>query len=290
MPDGPQPLSRSQCHRLLTNPFYCGVIVFTGETYEGRHEPIVSRTLFDQVQSVINRKAKPKTPKLKPFLYRGMFRCGECDCFITTETQKGHNYLRCTKRVNRDCSQRFVREEEMNRQVTAAIASVALPAEVADWIIAELQSEWGRNDTDFATSTSDLHAKATQIDQKLTRLTDAYLDQALSLDEYKQSKARLIGDKQQLKDRIFDLEQSRGNWFEPAIRFVKASKQAAFLAEAGSDSEKRDFFKRTGSNLRVTNRELQWELRPAWQFVHDPGRFCPQKHSRPRCAGGCVCW
>ena len=30
---------------------------------------------------------KPKHSVFKPFLYRGMFRCGECGCFITTEAK-----------------------------------------------------------------------------------------------------------------------------------------------------------------------------------------------------------
>ena len=273
IPETSQPLSRNQYHRLLTNSFYCGIIDHKGEAFEGRHEPIIPRQLFEKVQAVVKRKAKPKTPKLKPFLYRGMFRCGECNCFITTETQKGHNYLRCTKRVKRDCSQRFVREEEIGRQVTEAVASVALPADWADWIIAELQTEWVHSDTDLATATRDLHSRATQIDQQIDRLTDAYLAQALTLDEYKATRTRLIGDKQEFKDRIATLEHNGGNWFEPAIRFVNAAKHAGVLAMTGSDSEKRDFFKKTGSNLRVLNRELRWEPREAWQIVHDQGRF-----------------
>ena len=83
--------ARSQYHRMLTNPIYCGILDYAGEQYEGKHEPIVSKELFDAVQDVVTRKSKPKTPRLKPYLYRGTFRCGECGCFITSETQKGIN-------------------------------------------------------------------------------------------------------------------------------------------------------------------------------------------------------
>jgi len=113
-------LSVSNYQYMLKNPIYYGVIEYNGEFYDGKHEPIITKKLFDSVQEVMARKSKPKTPKLKPYVYRGFFRCGECGCFITTETQKGHNYLRCTKRKN-PCSQRYVREEIITSQIKEEI-------------------------------------------------------------------------------------------------------------------------------------------------------------------------
>ena len=107
------PLSVSNYQLLLNNPFYYGIYRFRGETYEGVHLPLIDKNLFTKVQSVMAAKSKPKTPGLKPYLYRGTFRCGECGCFITTESQKGHHYLRCTKRVKKDCGQPYVREERI---------------------------------------------------------------------------------------------------------------------------------------------------------------------------------
>ena len=103
-------LAVSNYQKLLKNPIYTGLMLYNGEIHEGKHEPIITKKLFDSVQEVMVRKSKPHSKGLKPFLYRGFFRCGECGCFITTETQKGHNYLRCTKRKN-PCSQKYTREE-----------------------------------------------------------------------------------------------------------------------------------------------------------------------------------
>src|SRR5207249_9318136 len=111
------PLSRPQYHRMLQNPIYCGILRYGNESYEAKHEPIVPKTLFDAVQEVMAKRSQPKGLELKPFVYRGLFTCGECGASITTETQKGRNYLRCTKRVKRDCSQRYVREAEISRQI-----------------------------------------------------------------------------------------------------------------------------------------------------------------------------
>jgi len=73
----------------------------------------------------MKRKSKPKGRRLKYYVYRGFFRCGECGCTITTETQKGHNYLRCTKRKD-PCSQRYVREEIITSLGQEEIKKVSL--------------------------------------------------------------------------------------------------------------------------------------------------------------------
>jgi DNA invertase Pin-like site-specific DNA recombinase len=109
-------LAVSNYQKLLKNPIYTGLMKYNGEIFEGKHEPIITKKLFDSVQEVMVRKSKPKSRGLKPYLYRGFFRCGECGCFITTETQKGHNYLRCTKRKN-PCSQKYTREEIITSEI-----------------------------------------------------------------------------------------------------------------------------------------------------------------------------
>jgi DNA invertase Pin-like site-specific DNA recombinase len=129
-------LSVSNYQQILRNPIFTGLMRYGGEIYEGKHKPIITKKLFDSVQEVMMRKSKPHSKGLKPFLYRGFFRCGECGCFITTETQKGHNYLRCTKRKNL-CLQKYVREEIITSQIKEEIKKVSLPLDWANWMIEE---------------------------------------------------------------------------------------------------------------------------------------------------------
>jgi site-specific DNA recombinase len=129
-------LAVSNYQKLLKNPIYTGLMRYNGEIFEGKHEPIITKKLFDSVQEVMSRKSKPHSKGLKPYIYRGFFRCGECGCFITTEQQKGHNYLRCTKRKN-PCTQKYVREELITSQIQEEIKKVSLPLDWTKWMIAE---------------------------------------------------------------------------------------------------------------------------------------------------------
>src|SRR3989344_3135572 len=44
--------------RILTDPFYYGVMRFCGELYEGKHTPLISKKLFDEVQEVVKRRSR----------------------------------------------------------------------------------------------------------------------------------------------------------------------------------------------------------------------------------------
>jgi site-specific DNA recombinase len=69
-------LSVSNYQYMLKNKIYYGVVEYNGEFYDGRHKPIITKKLFDKSQEVIRSKSKPKMLKLKPYVYRGFFRCG----------------------------------------------------------------------------------------------------------------------------------------------------------------------------------------------------------------------
>ncbi|MGD0464976.1 MAG: hypothetical protein ABSB74_21030 [Tepidisphaeraceae bacterium] len=85
-----------------------------------------------------------------------------------------------------------------------------------------------------------------------------------------------------MKEKLAATEANRGNWFEPAIRFVKATKQSLFLTENGSDEQRRDFLKKVGPNLTISNRHLSVLPRKPWQLVVDQGPFA-QHNAAPSC-------
>ncbi len=134
-------LSRYQY--FLKNPFYYGVFKLNDEMHQGSHEPLITKALFDTVQEVMLRRSKPNTVRLKSYVYRGLFRCAGCGCTITCETQKGHNYLRCTKRVVLHCPQLYTREELVTEQIVRFLLAASLPDHWADWMVQELTQDTG---------------------------------------------------------------------------------------------------------------------------------------------------
>lgn len=58
-----------------------GDFVFKGVRYAGKHEPIISRELWQNVQRTIKNKTT-KTSNKRDFLFSGMFKCSHCGCKI----------------------------------------------------------------------------------------------------------------------------------------------------------------------------------------------------------------
>ncbi len=264
-------LGISNYQYLLKNPFYCGLIRYNNELYEGKHEPIITKKLFDKVQEIIQSKSKPNKKKLKYFVFRGFIRCGECGCLITAETQKGHNYYHCTKRKTK-CSQKYVREENLAEQINEYIQKVSLPNDWTKNIIAELEKEKSLKVQSSETFAQNLKEKIAVIDAKLERLMNAYLENVISLSEYQENKNKLVQQKQLLKDRLADFEQKRDNWFEPAIRFVNEAKCAEILAKSRNLEEKKDFLKKLGSNFQILNQKLVFDFKNPFKILADAER------------------
>ena len=274
-------LSVSNYQYMLKNKIYYGMIEYNGELYDGKHEPIITKKLFDSVAEVMSRKSKPHSKGLKPYIYRGFFRCGECGCFITTEQQKGHHYLRCTKRKN-PCTQKYVREELITSQIQEEIKKVSLPLDWTKWMIAEnakdRQSEV-QSSTLFADS---IKADISLLETKIEKLMSAYLESALSLEEYREAKNKLVNQNQLLKEKLSAFLQKANNRFELTEKFLKYNIE---LANDRTNEENTHLLKKVGSNFQIKDRTVLFEPRGAWRILAESG-FCGGNAKVPPLRGG----
>ncbi|MBU3965623.1 recombinase family protein [Patescibacteria group bacterium] len=268
-------LSVSNFQYLLQNPFYYGIIRYNGEFYNGKHEPIITKKLFDEVQEVMKRKSKPqKADKMKFFLYRGFFHCGECGFTITADRKikksgKQYVYYYCTKKnPNHICSQNiFTREEKISSQIKKEIQKVSLLDDCADWMLSELEKEQKGKAQSSRFFAQKIKEEISKLDEKLEKLMNAFLESALNLAEYREAKNKIVNQKQVLKDKLNAFEQKSNNWFELAAKFIKSSKQAKIIALQENPEGIRDFLKKIGSNFLIQNQNISFSPRGAWQIL-----------------------
>jgi hypothetical protein len=85
---------------ILQNPFYYGYFRYAGELYEGNHEPLISKALFDRANRVLQSRGRTPAIKNEPAPFCGLLRCGFCGMGITAEVkekrQKNGNVNRYT--------------------------------------------------------------------------------------------------------------------------------------------------------------------------------------------------
>ena len=129
-------LEKQEIHRILTNPFYYGLMKYSQEYQEGNHEPLITKDLFDQVQVLLSKPCKPRKIKKHRFPLIGLAVCYSCGYSVTAERKKGHTYYHCTKK-GPECHEPFVREELLAAQLRKMIEQVTLPDPVYQKLLSE---------------------------------------------------------------------------------------------------------------------------------------------------------
>jgi site-specific DNA recombinase len=113
----------STVHTILRNRLYTGEFEWNGHLYQGRHEPLASRELWERVQRVLDgRHAKKHRRAKHDFAFSGLIACGHCGCSMVGEIKKQrYVYYHCTGYKGK-CDEPYVREEVLERQFANCLA------------------------------------------------------------------------------------------------------------------------------------------------------------------------
>jgi len=119
-------LSTGNIFKILNNTFYYGKFEFPvggGVWYDGVHEPIITKELFDLARSSI--KTQVIKSHGKEFAFTRMIKCGLCESGITADEKfkklknggvNRHVYYRCCKSKDRDCKNPALNEEDLIKE------------------------------------------------------------------------------------------------------------------------------------------------------------------------------
>lgn len=253
--------------RILSKPFYYGVFTFKNEVYEGVHKPIITKKLFDQCQEVMKSRGHTKTRKAeKIFPFRGLLTCGECFCSITAETQKGHNYYRCTKK-REVCSQKYIREELLTEQIKNHLQKVSLSSQDTEKVLRALDSDEQKAKESNYNILQNLKNDKANIETKLDKLLSAYLDEIVSAEEYAVQKEKLLTRKVELTEEIKGIENGSMSWLEPARVWVKSLNYAEKLRKRDNKKEMATFLKQIGSNHILIDKMYQFTPKNPYKLL-----------------------
>ena len=258
-------LSVSCVQRLLQHKIYYGVFEYAGELHQGTHEPIISKKLFDQVQLVMANRGKKKRKRKHEFAFSGFAYCGNCGCLITAEKQKGYIYYRCTKK-KQTCNEKYLREEVLVEQMKNVLQKVSVPKSWADKMLAGLECEKEAIRQESLAFVQNLQAQAIELERKMERLLDIYIDGGgISPEDYQAKKTKLLNKKLEIEQQIKDFEQSGNNWLEPVRQNILQSSQAKIVSLSSDKNQIREFLKNVGSNFKIHAKRLDFTPLAGWR-------------------------
>ncbi len=257
---------RGRITSILSDPFYYGFFEYKGELHPGRHKPIITKQLFDQVQVVLRRRGHRRdNPKNLPEPLCGLFKCAECNCSITAERkikrqQNGnthyYTYYRCTKKKT-FCSQPFIREEELDSQLSNLLKPYAMPKAWADGLNQRAEQDMVESTQATAPFLQGLRSKIVELDRKLARLKELYLDQDIDQAEFRHDKNEFLSEKKSLEEQIARLERQQNVWLEPFQNWLKEAQMVDEIAISSVLTSKKSLAQKIfGSNLCLSDKKV----------------------------------
>jgi DNA invertase Pin-like site-specific DNA recombinase len=148
---GKKHLSLGNIYKVLDNTFYYGTFEYprqSGNWYQGKHEPIITKELFDLVQQQI--KSNVLRVENKEFAFTKMMLCGLCGSGISADekfkkhpnngTVRRYVYYGCTKARGVDCKCGYTEEKEILKQFEELMDKISLnEIEIKEKIKAEVE-------------------------------------------------------------------------------------------------------------------------------------------------------
>lgn len=119
-------LSLGNVFRVLENHFYYGEFEFpkgSGVWYQGKHEPIITKELFNEVRSSI--KSQVIKSESKEFAFTKMIKCGLCGSSISADEKfkklkngsvNRHVYYQCCRSRDRKCTNPAINETDLIKE------------------------------------------------------------------------------------------------------------------------------------------------------------------------------
>ena len=243
IPDGP--LTRHGVEKMLKNRFYIGEFQWGNEIYEGKHEPIIKKDLFNCVQKKIflNRTySKPNSKKW--FLFKRFLKCGYCGSSMIAENQSGrhgkgnYNYYHCSKTKKRDCPQIYLREEKIDDLLKNAIEYFYIDDNIANRIIKELKESNLKKDSYLKNEIKRLTSLKTQKMNIISingPLYEDRLNAIISGEEFKEKRDRIHQEVEMIDQQMGELFKNNDNYQNEGSLIIDLL-QDAYKAYTEADS------------------------------------------------------
>ena len=128
-----RPVTTKLLHKILTNPYYQGIVTFRDVTYPGTHEPLVTPETFEQVQAILrqNHLVGDKPQKYDHYLKGTIYcACGKRLMFERPRNHQGvtYDYFTCTGRrlKKNDCHRTSLLACHVEDRIEAAYQRISI--------------------------------------------------------------------------------------------------------------------------------------------------------------------
>lgn len=262
---GGNKLSKSVWYKILTSPFYAGIVVFNGIESKGKHKPLITIGEYNRIQELLGTKGCKRRPKERNFIYSGVFKCGFCGCSITAEQKtkfikskkeiKNYNYYHCThKKETLPCHEKAVEEKEIEEHIKSELSKLEMHPKFLEWALEYLDGQRGQEKATNRQIKDNIDEQAQELDKQISGLTMMRAKGLLDDEEYLKEKAKIKGDLKNLTEKK-EKEPDGEKIIELTKEAFIFSAHALKEFEIGEKEAKREVMAKLGSNHVILSKK-----------------------------------
>ncbi|MDP2314883.1 MAG: recombinase family protein [Pseudomonadota bacterium] len=231
----------STMHRILRNPFYMGEYQWHGEWIVGTHKPLVTRVLWERVQTVIDGRYQHQRDKerLNTFAFTGLITCGHCGCALSATIHKEkYIYYKCTG-FKGDCGEKYAREEVIAEQFTKALASISFSAATLQLMRDSLRSSFDDEQAYHSEAVTRLQDECTKIQKRIDQMYLDKLDGVVDADFFTRHSGEWREKQRALRHQIEDHERANQAYLDEGIMLLELAHEAPRMFAGQPPDEQR---------------------------------------------------
>ncbi|MDP3993434.1 MAG: recombinase family protein [bacterium] len=260
-----QVLKPKAMYKILRKRFYHGIITYRNQDYNGSHETIITKALFDKVQAVMDKKSYKKI-RTFTYIFQQLIPCPTCNQPMrSVSAKKIYKYYNCR---DKKCSFRSsIRETEIEYlfltelkklEFTDAEAEIFLKA--VSTLRADLQST-------KATELTHLDLEEAKLQKKLEMLLNKNLEDEITDEEFRTMKTGFVNRRAEIQHRRRALDKADEDTLEKIAEIGKLLKQPYLAYVQASDENKRRLVKSMLENTQWDQENLQIHWKKQFKLV-----------------------
>ena len=174
-----------------------------------------------------------------------------------------YTYYRCTKKSKtQKCYQKFIRQEELDNQLSSMIQKVSLRQDWAEWMLKKLDREKEEAAQSCFAFVQENRETIKNLKQKLQFLLDSYLDQIIEREIYLEKKSEIMSQVKTLEEQTIRFEQKQNDWLGLMRDWINEAANAAKIARDTNLFAKKDLLlKIYGSDLYLEDKKTKGEAK-----------------------------
>lgn len=301
---GGRPPSMSHMYNIFKDTFYYGYFPWndpdTGEDrmIKGAHQPMITEAEYWRAQTLLGKKGKQR-PQTREFAFTGLMRCGGCGGSITAEEKHQmicpckhkfayenktecpkcktpisemagpkilhYVYYHCTRKPDRDCRQKAIRVEELEKQFMAELEKISLDKEYLEVALQYLHAKQENFGSEESTMRKSLGSTYESCQTRLKNLHREYTSpqnsnhELYTPEEFSRLKKEIVVERDSAEKELGQIKNKLDNSLEATEKTFNFCTFALHHFNTGDLQKKRTIFSTIGSNLILKDQKLEIE-------------------------------